>query len=218
MSTQLFPLPSLGNEYLSRYGLREHPLLQALRQKTQTYVYGNMQSLPEQALLLQFLARLVEAKRYLEVGVFTGYSLLAVALAMPDKGKIIGCDINADFVEIGREYWQKAGVAHKVELFLQPAIETLAKLSDSEPFDLVYIDADKRNYPFYYERALALTRSKGVIALDNTLLQGRVFTPSDKKSMSVAKIRELNAFIHQDARVEMLMLPLGDGLTLVQKK
>lgn len=219
MSTQLFPLSSTANEYLHQYGLREHPAMQALRHETQAYsTYGRMQTVPEQALLLQFLARLLGVKHYLEIGVFTGYSLLAVALAMPEEGKVIGCDIQGDFAEVAKKYWDQAGIAHKVELILQPAEKTLTNLSASDPFDLVYIDADKANYLHYYEHALALLRPKGVIALDNMFLQGRVFSSTESHAVSVKTIHQLNAFIHQDSRVEMVMLPLGDGLTLVQKK
>ena len=218
MSTQLFPLSPVANSYLHQYGLREHPVMQALRHETQTYPYAQMQTLPEQALLLQFLARFLGVKRYLEIGVFTGYSLLAVALVMPKVSKAIGCDIQTDFAEVAKKYWKQAGVDQKVELILQPAEKTLAELSESDPFDFIYIDADKANYLHYYERALTLLRSGGMLALDNMFLQGRVFTETEPRSSSVKTMHQLNVFIHQDPRVEMVMLPLGDGLTLVQKK
>ena len=218
MSNRTFPLSDTLNTYLKQVGLREPAVMRALREETQQHSYGKMQTPPEQALLLQFLTRLLGVQRYLEIGVFTGYSVLAVGLAMPEEGKIIGCDRRADFAEIAHRYWQQAGIAHKVELILQPACDTLAALSDAEPFDLIYIDADKANYPHYYECALQLLVSGGVIALDNMLSAGRVIAPLSTEPPSVAVIRELNQFIHNDVRVEMVMLPIGDGLTLVRKK
>ena len=217
MSKQTIPLSESLNNYLQRVGLREHPVMAALRIEARQYSYGKMQTTPEQALLLQFLARLLGVKRYLEVGVFTGYSLLAVALAMPDDGKIIACDMRPDFAEIAHAHWMQAGVDHKVSLIVQPAKETLAALPESEPFDLIYIDADKVNYRYYYERALALLAPQGMIALDNTFLGGRVAAASPDEPASVGVIRDLNQFIYTDPRVEMVMLPIGDGLTLVQK-
>ena len=218
MSNRTFPLPDSLNDYLQRVGLREHAVMQALRKEMQQHSYGKMQTTPEQAQLLQFLTRLLHVRRYLELGVFTGYSLLAVALAMPDNGKIIGCDMRPDFAEIAYRYWEQAGILHKVELILQPARDTLAALADVDPFDLIYIDADKANYPYYYECALQLLAKGGVIALDNMLSGGRVVDVLPNEPSSVGVIRDLNQFIYADPRVEMVMVPLGDGLTLIQKK
>jgi predicted O-methyltransferase YrrM len=218
MSNRTFPLSDALNTYLQQVGLREPAVMQALRLENQQHNYGKMQTPPEQALLLQFLTRLLGVRRYLEIGVFTGYSVLAVGLAMPEDGKIVGCDRRPDFAEIAYRYWEQAGIAHKVELILQPARDTLAALGEVEPFELIYIDADKANYPYYYERALQLLTPGGVIALDNMLSAGRVITPLPAEPPSVTVIRELNQFIHTDTRVEMVMLPIGDGLTLLRKK
>jgi caffeoyl-CoA O-methyltransferase len=218
MSHRTFPLSESLQTYLQQVGLREPAVMQALRAETQQYSFGKMQTSPEQALLLQLLTRLLGVRRYLEIGVFTGYTVLAVGLAMPEHGKIIGCDRRPDFAEIAYRYWQQAGIAHKVELILQPARETLAGLNEDELFDLVYIDADKANYPYYYERAIELLVPGGVIALDNMLSAGRVVNSPATQLPSVAVIDALNRFIHTDNRVEMVMLPIGDGLTLVRKK
>lgn len=217
MTTRLFSIPPAFETYLYHTGLREHTVMRALREATQKEHYGKMQTLPEEALLLQFLAKMLNVRRYLEIGVFTGYSTLAVALGMPKEGKIIGCDMRPDFAEIAKAYWEKAEVAHKITLFLQPALDTLASLSKKEPFDLIYIDADKANYPQYYEYALSLLRENGVMALDNTLLKGHVVESSFDEPLNALVLRELNLKIHDDTRVEMILLPLGDGLTLVRK-
>jgi caffeoyl-CoA O-methyltransferase len=137
---------------------------------------------------------------------------------MPEKGKIVGCERQAQFADIAHRYWQQAGIAHKVELMLQPAQDTLLALLKTEPFDLIYIDADKANYPQYYEVALQLTPPGGVIALDNMLSGGRVIELCSAASPNVHIIHQLNQFIREDDRVEMIMLPIADGLTLVRKK
>lgn len=218
MSNRTFPLPEPLKHYLAQVGLRRHAVLQALEAETQQLRYGKMQTTPEQAQLLQFLVHLLDVRHYLEIGVFTGYSVLAVALAMPEDGKITGCDVSPEFVGIAQRYWEKAGVAHKVKMFLQPAQDTLAALPAQTRFDLIYIDADKAGYPYYYERALELLRPGGVIAMDNMMSGGRVINPQPDEPAGVDIIRHLNVFIHADPRVNMLMLPIGDGLTLVQKK
>lgn len=217
MSRRTFPLSETLQDYLQQVGFREPPVMRALRLENQQHSYGKMQTTPEQAMLLQFLTRLLGVRRYLEIGVFTGYSALAVALAMPEEGKMIGCDMRPDFAEVAQRYWRQAAVDHKIELILQPARQTLAALTETAPFELIYIDADKVNYPYYYERSLQLLAKNGVIALDNMLSGGRV-AETITKPASVPILRKLNAFIHQDTRVEMVMLPIGDGLTLLRKK
>jgi caffeoyl-CoA O-methyltransferase len=178
-----------------------------------------MQISPEQGQLLALLIRLMGAKRALEVGVFTGYSSLAVAMALPSDGHLLACDISRSFTNTARRYWQQAGVEQKVDLRIAPALETLDQLVQSgvEPFDFAFIDADKGNYQNYYDRVMQLVRSGGLIVVDNTLWSARVADPNDQDKIT-RTLRQFNQVVVQDERVDVLILPIGDGLTLAYKK
>ena len=208
--------------YLNRIGEPEHPVLQALRGRTQNHRLGKMALAREQAALLTWLARLIRAERYLEVGVFTGYSSTAMALALPEHARITACDISVTFTDIARETWRQAEVEHKIELHLQPALLTLDGLIAQgleNTYDMALIDADKPPTPQYYERCLQLVRSGGIIAIDNLLLGGRIIQPTNERSpASQAILQTFNASLPRDNRIIPLTLPLGDGLTLLLKK
>ncbi len=213
--------PGLLN-YIHQYGVRESAILQELREATQEKVgpYSVMQISPEQGQLMAFLIRLMGAKRILEIGTFTGYSTLACAMALPETGCIVTCDISQEWTDMGRTFWEKAGVAHQIDLRICPADETLNNLlaeKDLPSFDMAFIDADKTGYDTYYEQALRLVRPGGVILIDNVLWGGAVADPALKDEDTLA-IRKLNEKIHSDQRVEMSLVPIGDGLTLAQRK
>jgi predicted O-methyltransferase YrrM len=206
--------------YLLDHSLREHPVQRELRDATRDMKHGGMQIGPEQGQFMGLLVKLIGARRTLEVGVFTGYSALSVALALPADGRIVACDVNEEWTAMARRYWAMANVAERIDLRLAPAVETLDKLigaGEAGHYDFAFIDADKPNYPAYYERALTLLRKGGLIAVDNTLWSGAVADPSNHERDTVA-IRAFNDFLHADARVEMSLLPIGDGLTLAMKK
>ena len=180
-----------------------------------------MQISPEQGQLLALLVQMIGARRTIEIGVFTGYSALAVALALPDDGRILACDISDEYTRVGRPYWERAGVAHKIELVLEPALATLdARLAAGEAgrYDFAFIDADKSNYDAYYERCLQLLRTGGLIAIDNVLWSGRVAKPADPGDADTVALQELNRTLHDDARIDISLLPIGDGLTLARKR
>ncbi|MFK7641354.1 O-methyltransferase [Neisseria oralis] len=208
--------------YLNRIGEPEHPVLQALRGRTQNHRLGKMALAREQAALLTWLARLIRAERYLEVGVFTGYSSTAMALALPERARITACDISVTFTDIARETWRQAGVEHKIELHLQPALLTLDGLIAQgleNTYDMALIDADKPPTPQYYERCLQLVRSGGIIAIDNVLLGGRVMEEGGLgRPPSIAVLQDFNRRLPLDGRIVPITLPVGDGLTLLLKK
>lgn len=209
-------------DYLRRISEPEHPALTELRKQTAQHRLGNMAIAPEQASLLAWLARLMRAERYLEIGVFTGYSSTAMALALPPHGKITACDINVSFTDIARQSWEHAGVADKITLHLQPALLTLEELLDNgeaESYDIALIDADKPPTPQYYEYCLRLVRRGGLIAIDNVLLNGRVINPPAADSPPSLKIlQDFNESLPHDTRIVPITLPVGDGLTLLLKK
>lgn len=215
--------PALTDElhdYLLQVGLREHPVLRALREATDALPEASMRSATEQVLLLAFLIELLGAKRVLEVGCFTGYGTLAMALALPPDGRVVTLDANAHWPAIGQRYWAEAGVADRIKLRLGLALDSLDSLlaeGQEGAFDLAYVDADKKLYDAYYERALRLVRPGGVVALDNVLWGGAVADPADQDRQTQA-LRALNAKIHADPRVSAVLLPLGDGLTLARKR
>lgn len=201
--------------YVRRIGLREPDVLRRLREETALLPMSNMQIAPEQGALLSLLVQLIGARRTLEVGTFTGYSSTWVALALPDDGRIVCCDVSREWTDVAQRYWADAGVAGKISLRLAPAGETLESLlADGEAgsFDFAFIDANKRDYPVYYEACLRLVRRGGLIMLDNTLRAGRVLEPQDEDDRAMAA---LNEQIATDERVEHVMLPMIDGLTLV---
>jgi len=216
MSTGILNYTTNLREYLWEKGMEEHPALTELRLETAKLPQSMMQICPEQGALMANLIRLMSAKKTIEIGTFTGYSTLAVALALPEEGEIIACDISEEWTALGKKKWEQAGVAHKINLRLAPAVDTLdALLADGQEssFDFAFIDADKTNYPAYYEKCLKLVRKGGVIAIDNVLWGGSVID-SERNDEDTKAIRKLNEFIANDKRVSLSMIPIGDGLTL----
>jgi len=221
MSRRTLNLDDRLYDYVLDASLREHPALAELREATREHPHAGMQISPEQGQLLALLVKLIGARRTLEIGTFTGYSALAVALAMPDDGRVIACDVDADFTAVAQRYWQAAGVAHKIELVLGPALATLdARLAAGEAgrHDFAFIDADKSNYAHYYERCLQLLRPGGLIAIDNVLWSGRVAKPAAPGDADTLALQALNRALHDDARIDLALLPIGDGLTLARKR
>jgi len=219
LSNRSLTLDDTVYDYLLAHSLREHPAQAALREATRSHQHAGMQISPEQGQLMALLVKLIGARRTIEIGVFTGYSALAVALALPDDGHLLACDINDDYTRIARPFWQAAGVAHKIELRLAAALDTLDGLlavGADGSCDFAFIDADKVNYDAYYERCLRLLRSGGLVAIDNTLWGGSVARPAE--SADTAAIQALNHKLHHDERVDLSLLPVGDGLTLARKR
>jgi caffeoyl-CoA O-methyltransferase len=216
---------SLGlNDALYRYlldvSLREPAILARLREETLRMAEASMQISPEQGQFMALLLRLLGARRVLEIGVFTGYSSLVMAQALPPEGRIIACDVSEEWTQVARRYWAEAGVADRIDLRLAPALQTLAALAAdgwAGRFDFVFIDADKERYAEYYEAALALLRPGGLIALDNMLWSGRVADPAASDADTVA-IRQINERLRDDERVDLSLVPIGDGLTLARKR
>jgi predicted O-methyltransferase YrrM len=207
-------------DYIRAHSLRELPLLADLRAETAKLPAAGMQISPEQGQLMALLVELIGARRTLEVGTFTGYSSLAVALALPADGQLVACDVSEEYTAVARRYWAEAGVAGKIELRLGPALETLDRLlaaGETGKFDFAFIDADKANYLGYYERCLALLRQGGLLAVDNVLWGGAVADPEAMDGDTLA-IRAVNERIAADERVSMTLLPVGDGLTLARKR
>ncbi len=207
-------------DYMIEVGAREHNALKALRAATDRIAYAGMQIGPHQGALMALLVQLIGARRTLEVGVFTGYSALAVALALPPDGKVVACDVSEEYTAMARRFWRKAGVANKIELHLAPALQTLKRLIDdgqSGAFDFAFIDADKELYDAYYEAALKLVRRGGLVAIDNVLWGGRA-ADAKARNGSTKAIRALNRKIAKDKRVSMCLAPVGDGLTLAMKR
>jgi O-methyltransferase len=204
--------------YLQSKEPPEHPELARLREVTRTLPRGRMQIAPEQGHFLTLLARLIGARRTLEIGTFTGYSALAMALALPADGRIVACDISEEWVSIGRPFWQRAGVTHKIEVRIGPAIESLQQLErEGGSFDLAFIDADKENMDGYYEGALRLVRPGGLIVLDNMFQGGRVID-ADNNDVRTNVVRDLNSKIAADERVDRVLVPIGDGMTLARRR
>ena len=220
MSAQSIGLSDELHEYLLSMSLRESDAMRRLREETAEHPMAQMQIAPEQAQFFQFLIRLLGARRTLEVGVFTGYSALAVAEVLPPNGEVVACDVSEEYTKVARRHWRDAGVADTIDLRLAPAAETLDTLLDNGQagtFDFAFIDADKETYDTYYEQSLRLLRPGGVVALDNMFRDGRV-TDSDVEDESVRAIQRLNEKIHDDERVDLSMLPLADGVTLAMKR
>lgn len=219
MSHQSIGLDEQLYKYLLSATLREDAVLAALRRETAEHPQARMQISPEQGQFMALLVQLMGAKKTLEIGVFTGYSALAVAIALPADGQVIACDVSEAFGAIARAYWQKANVAHKISLRIAPALDTLNSLiaaGESGTFDFAFIDADKRNYDSYYEKSLQLIRPGGLIAVDNTLWYGRVADPNVQDDRTQC-IRALNKKVRDDQRVAMSLVPIGDGLLLTLK-
>ena len=217
MSRNYLALNDQSYNYLLDTSLRETEVAQRLREATGNLPEGGLQISPNQGQFMALLVQLMSAKKTLEIGVFTGYSALVVALALPDDGKIIACDISAEWTSIGLRYWAEAGVNHKIDLRLAPAVATLdALIADGQAgtFDFAFIDADKTNYDNYYERALQLVRKGGLIVFDNTLWYGKVADENEQDDDTVA-LRALNKKLQTDERIFMSQIPVGDGVTLV---
>lgn len=220
MSNKTLGLDDRLYDYLLSRSLREPDILRQLREETAKHPESIMQIAPEQGQFMGLLVQLMGAKKTLEIGVFTGYSTLSIALALPSDGKIVACDVSEEYTAIARRYWQTAGVEHKISLQIGPALETLDKLlaaGESNSFDFVFIDADKENYLAYYERSLKLVRKDGLIAIDNVLWDGRVADP-EVKDKNTEGIRLLNEKLSQDPRITLSILPIADGLTLALKR
>ena len=221
MSTRTLNLTDNLYSYVLKQGVREHPVLKKVRQWTQDNQSSNMsmQISPEQGQFMGLLTKLTGARKALEVGVFTGYSSLAVSMAMPGDGQLIACDISEEYTTAAKRFWQEAGVSHKIDLRIAPAAETLKQLVDdghSNTFDMAFIDADKTGYDTYYELTLQLLKSGGWMMIDNVLWSGAV-ADSGQTDPETLALRSLNEKIVKDDRVEMALLPVSDGVTLVMK-
>ncbi len=207
-------------KYLLSVSLREPPLLRRLREETAKLPMANMQIAPEQGQFMALLTQLTGARKALEIGVFTGYSALWVALALPGEGKLIACDVSEEWTAIAQRYWREAGVIHKIDLRLHPALDTLDKLiqaGEGGSFDFIFIDADKENYPGYFERALTLLRTGGLMVVDNVLWSGRVADPHAQDPATMA-LKQFNQQLAAEERISLSMLPVADGLTLAIKR
>ena len=208
-------------QYVLDHSLREHPAQAALREATRSHAHAGMQIAPEQGQLMAMLVRLLGARRTIEIGVFTGYSALSVALALPDDGTVLACDINDAYTRIGKPFWQQANVAHKIKLHLAPALQTLdARLAAGEAghYDFAFIDADKSSYDAYFERCLKLVRPGGLIAIDNTLWSGKVAQVAGNDDADTLALQALNIKLHGDERIDLSLLPFSDGLTLARRR
>ena len=220
MTAKTIAMDAALQAYLQSVSLREPPLFTRLREETAELPNARMQIAPEQGQFMALLVELTGARRCLEIGVFTGYSALWVASALPPDGQLVACDVSAEWTAVGQRYWKEAGVRDRIDLQLAPALETLEELlagGAEGSFDLAFIDADKANYDAYYERCLTLLRAGGLLLVDNVLWSGRVVDASAMDD-DTAAIRALNAKIHADARVSISMLPVADGLTLALKR
>jgi len=220
VSNATLGLPEELHAYLLDVGVREPDLLRQLRVETAAMPEHDMQIAPEQGALMALLVELTGARRCLEVGTFTGYSSLSVALALPADGRLVCCDFSREWTDVARRYWAQAGVADKIELRLGPALDTLDGMVAeglTGTFDFAFLDADKDNYPAYADRLLTLLRRGGLMAIDNVFWGGEVAQP-EVDNVSVRGIRELNRMLASDERVSLSMVPIADGLTLARKR
>lgn len=220
MSNRTLSIDDAIYSYMLSHSLREPDILLQLREETAQHDMARMQIAPEQGQLLSLLIKLLGAQQTIEIGVYTGYSALCVALALPDNGRVIACDINDDWTQIAQRYWHQAGVQNKIELLIAPASKTLERLlkrGNANSFDFAFIDADKPNYINYYETCLKLLRPGGIIAVDNTLWGGDVANSEVNDDDTVA-IRQFNDHLYKDERVDISLIPIGDGLTLARKR
>lgn len=220
MSNKTIGLSDELNNYIRNHAVREPAVLRRLREETAHHPESDMQIAPEQGQLMAMLVKLIGARRTIEIGVFTGYSSTVVALALPPDGRIVACDVSEEYTDVARRYWKEAGVAHKIDLRIAPAVETLDRLIEegaARSFDFAFIDADKVGYEDYYERTLELLREGGLILLDNMLRAGRVVDPApdDKSTLAIAA---LNEKLHQDERVDIAMIPIADGIMMARKR
>ncbi len=218
--SRYFPIDERSYRYLLSTSIREPEIARRLREETQRLPNAQMQIGPDQGQFMQLLVQVLRSQKTLEIGVFTGYSALWVALGLPDDGRVIACDISEEYTAVARRYWKQAGVDQKIDLRLGPALKTLdelVKTGQAGTFDFAFIDADKTNYENYYERALRLLRVGGLIAIDNTIWSGKVADPDVQDADTVA-IRQLNEKLLRDERITLSMLTVGDGLTLAMKR
>jgi caffeoyl-CoA O-methyltransferase len=215
--------PLLANQvdhYITEIISRETKIQRSLREETAKLRQRAMQTTPDQVAFLAMLVKITGAKRILEIGTFTGYSALAMGMALPEGGKIVCCDVSKAWADIAQRYWQEAGILNRIDLRLAPAIDTLTALLKqgmASSFDMAFIDADKTNYDDYYEACLKLVKTGGIIALDNMLWGGSVVDPSEQDEFTVA-LRNLNTKIRDDERVEICLLTVADGIMLVRKQ
>lgn len=219
MSNRTLNLDDTLYRYVLDHSLREHPAQLALREATRAHPHAVMQISPEQGQFMALLVKLTGARRTIEIGVFTGYSALSVALALPDDGKVLACDINDAYTRVGKPFWEQAKVAHKIDLRLGPALATLdERLAAGEAgrYDFAFIDADKHSYDGYYERCLRLLRAGGLIVIDNTLWSGAVARAA--QDADTAALQALNTKLHADERIDLSLLPISDGVTLARKR
>jgi len=220
MSAEHLQITGQLGEYIRSVSLRENEILRRLRQETEQMPEVSMQTMAEQCQLIALLIAAIGARRTIEVGVFTGYSALWTALALPDDGSILACDVSEQWTSVARRYWREAGVEHKIDLRLAPALQTLDRVlaeGGSGTFDLAYIDADKVNYENYYERVLTLLRPRGLVLIDNVLWSGKVIDETAQDKDTVA-LRAFNRKLAGDARIDVSLLPIGDGVTLGCKR
>jgi predicted O-methyltransferase YrrM len=220
MSARTIGLNDELHDYLLSVTLRDQEIFRRLREETARHEAGGMQISPEQGQFMQLLVKLIGAKRALEIGVFTGYSSLNVALALPPDGELVACDVSDEYTAVARRYWHEAGVAGKITLHLGPAVATLQRFLEKgqqNSFDFAFIDADKENYDTYYEQALQLVRPGGLIAIDNVLWGGNLMK-EPLEDESARRIAALNKKLHRDERIDLSLVPIGDGLTLARKR
>ncbi len=219
MSRSTVTLTDELRQYILDISLREHPLLSALREETAQHPDAKMQISPDQGQFMATLLRLIQAKTVLEIGTFTGYSALVMTLALPPDGHLVACDVSEDFTNIARRYWSEAGVNDRITLYIGPASETLSTLIESgkeNTFDAAFIDADKESYDIYFEKSLQLIRPGGLLMIDNVLRNGDAANPMSE-STETQSIQSLNKKLHQDSRIHLSVVPIGDGLTIAQK-
>lgn len=219
MSNRTLNLTDALYDYVLAHSLREHPAQTALRDATSGHERASMQISPEQGQFMALLVKLIGARNTIEIGVFTGYSALSVALALPPGGRILACDISDEYTRVGKPFWEQAGVTGKIDLVLGPALDTLdARLRDGEAglYDFAFIDADKVGYDDYYERCLRLLRTGGLLVFDNTLRNGEVAALALNED--TAALQALNIKLHHDQRIDLSFLPISDGLTLALKR
>jgi O-methyltransferase len=218
MTRVTYGLDDTVRDYVVANQPAEHPLLAELREITATMTRSRMQISPEQGHFLAFLVRLVGARRVLEIGTYTGYSSLCMALAMPSDSRIVACDVSEEWTSVARQFWKKAGLADRIDLRIGSAVDSMeALVKEGQKFDFIFIDANKEDYDAYYESALRLTKPNGLIALDNMLREGRVADPSFTQ-LSISAVRDLNAKIAKDERADRVLITVGDGMVLVRPR
>jgi predicted O-methyltransferase YrrM len=220
MTSKSIGLPNDVYDYVLAHGVREPEILARLREETASHPMAQMQIEPLQGAIFRLLVELLDARSYVEVGTFTGYSSLAVALAMPPDGRLVCCDVSEEYTNVARRYWTEAGVADRVDLRIGPGVDGLDSLlaeGRASTFDLAFIDADKKSYPDYYERIVQLLRPGGLVALDNVLWGGEISDPT-KTDRDTLALRAVNERVRDDERVTQVLLPVADGMTLARKR